>query len=40
MNRGQGGGNRTIIYIVVAVVVLGIIYFAARNYWAAPAPSP
>ena len=39
MRSGQGGGNRTIIYIVVAVVVLGIIYFAARNYWA-PAPTP
>ncbi|MEJ0097063.1 MAG: hypothetical protein WDM84_02755 [Bauldia sp.] len=39
MNQSQGGGSRTIIYIIVAIIVLGIIYWVAKSHMGA-APTP
>ena len=36
----EGSQNRVIIYIVVALVVLGVIFFASRAYWGGPAATP
>ncbi len=36
----SGGQNRMIVYAVVALVALGIIFFAARAYWGAPGEAP
>ena len=28
------GGGRSIVYIIIAIIVLGIVYWAATKYWA------
>jgi len=34
------GENRTIIYVIGAIVILGIVFVAARAFWTEPAAPP
>lgn len=37
--RDADSGTRTVVYIVAALVVLGLVYLAASMFWGAPTSS-